>query len=123
MITSWWKSLETITISSRVRIDARVSAAARVVHKHAVLVAFIRNTQNLGIYSPVVSQEILGLQRIRDIDHRVDDSENGLAFIPVHPYPPCRTVLPLNVFFGSFGQYLYGKFRGGLTVCKIFYGL
>ena len=64
MIMSWWKSIETITISSRVRIDARVSAAARVVHKHAVLVAFIRNTQNLGIYSPVVSQEILGLQRI-----------------------------------------------------------
>lgn len=47
--TFWCHSLETVTITSCVRIDARVSAAATgVAHKHAVLFGpFIRNTENV----------------------------------------------------------------------------
>ena len=83
-------SLETIMISSCVRFDVRISAAAhRVGDKHAVLFdPFIRNTENLGLYSPVVSSEILNPQRFRRIVHPIDDSEMGPASILVHPYPP-----------------------------------
>ena len=96
-------------ISSCVRIDVRISAAAnRVVEKHAVLFdPFIGNTENLSHNSPVVSSKILRPQRFRRIDQRVDDTEMRLAFILVHPYPPSRSGLPLNVFFGRFGQNLY----------------
>ena len=83
-------SLETIMISSCVRFDVRISAAAhRVGDKHAVLFdPFIRNTENLSLYSPVVSSEILNPQRFRRIVHPIDDSEMGPASILVHPYPP-----------------------------------
>jgi hypothetical protein len=49
---------------------------------------FIRNTENLSLYSPVVSSEILNPQRFRRIVHPIDDSEMGTAFILAHPYPP-----------------------------------
>ena len=105
-------------VPSCVRIDVRISAAAnRVIDKHAVLLdPFIRNTENLNLYSPVVSSKIFSPQRFRRIDQRVDDTEMRFAFILVHPYPPYRSLLPLNVFFGIYGQYLYGVGeRGGCS--------
>jgi hypothetical protein len=68
---------------------------------------FIGNTENLNLYSPVVSSEILSPQRFRIIDHRVNNTEMWFAFILVHRYPLAGK-FPLNVFFGSCGQNLYG---------------
>ena len=88
-MTFWCLSLETVTISSRVRIDVRISAVAnRVADKYAVLLdPFIRNTENLSLYSPVVSSEIFNPQRFRRINQRIDDTEMRFAFILVHLAP------------------------------------
>jgi len=83
-------SLETVPISSCVRIDVRVSAAEnRVVDKHVVVIGpFIRNTANVNLYPSVVSPEILGPLRFRSLDHSVDDIEQRRAFSLFQRYPP-----------------------------------
>jgi hypothetical protein len=99
-------------ISSCVEIDVRVSAAAnRVVDEQGVLIGpCIRNTENLNLYPPAVSSEILSPQWFRSIDHPIDETEQRIAFILIQRYPSLAVgSLPLgyssavtdNIFEGN----------------------
>ena len=99
-------------ISSCVRIDGRVSAVAtRLVHKHEVLVLlgpFIRNTESMKHYSPMVSSEILSPLWFRNKDQSFDCSKEHRAFFFVHLAPLTGQFSFPEGFFGSYGQNLYG---------------
>ena len=86
-MTFWLLSLETVTISSRERIDVKISAAATgVVDKHSVLLGpFIqKNPLSANPYSSLVSSEILSPLWFRNVDQPVDHTEQPGAFFLIH---------------------------------------
>jgi len=104
-------SSKAVPVSSRERIDVRVSAVdIRVLHNQAVLLdPFIRNTKNVTCHASLVSSEILAPSRSRSVDQPVDHAEKVPCTLSCPSLPPLIGHFSSpGVFFGSHGQYLYG---------------